>query len=201
MKENIKTMRHCSWTKICTSLWRFGLQPSNFFHFPPQGSEDPILVKLALMAEKPKLHKENLLSYDFSNTRLQPSNRNFASLYKLAILQPKHFSHSRALQLHSATRLRYHKHHVRATRSSRKSDNFPNACGFRWWCEIWVSHQSGSFLSWGTWSHLHLVAATALSLLTATASPAAVRAYCTTLCSRRGKMLSRLSRTISSSQK
>lgn len=143
----LKTMRHCSWTKICTSLWRFGLQPSNFFHFPPQGSEDPILVKLASMAEKPKLHKENLLSYDFSNTRLHPSNRNFASLYKLAILQPKHFSHSRALQLHSATRLRYHKHHVRATRSSRKSDNFPNACGFRWWCEIWVSHQSGSLLS------------------------------------------------------
>lgn len=123
-------------------LWRFGLGPHNFFHFPPQGSEDLIPVKLALMAEKPKLHKANFLSYDLSNTRLLPPNRNFACLYKPAILQPKDFSPSRAFQLRSTTRLRQQEHHIRATCSSRKSDHFPNACGFRWWHEIWVSHQS-----------------------------------------------------------
>ena len=124
---------------LIVEIWS-GTTP--FLYFPLQGSEDPIPVKLALMAEKPKLHKANFLSYDLFNTRLHPSNRNFASLYKPAILQPKHFSPSRAFQLDSATRLRQQEHHMRATCSSRKSDNFPNVCGFRWRCEIWVSHQS-----------------------------------------------------------
>lgn len=58
-----------------------------------------------------------------------------------AILQSKYFSPSRALQLHSATRLKEQEHHSRTTCSPRKPDNFPNVCGFRWRCEIWVSHQ------------------------------------------------------------
>lgn len=68
-------------------------------YFSPQGSEDPIPVKMALMAEKPKLHKANFLSYELSSTGLHPSNRNFACLYKPAILQPKLFSPSGAFQL------------------------------------------------------------------------------------------------------
>lgn len=55
----LKRMSRCCCKRICTWLWRFGLGPTDFCHFSPWGSEDPIPVRLSRMAEKPKLHKAN----------------------------------------------------------------------------------------------------------------------------------------------
>lgn len=84
---------------------------TQFLYCCPQRSEDPIPVKLALMAEKPKLHKANFLQY---------YNRNLSCLREPAVLKPKRFSPSRAFQLRSATSVRQQEHHIRATCSSRK---------------------------------------------------------------------------------
>lgn len=101
---------------LTVEIWA---ETTPFLYFSLQGSEGPIPVKLALMAERVKIHPVNFLGYDLSNTGLYPLNRNFACLYQLAVLQPKHFSPSSTFQLHPASCVRQWEHHVRAACSSR----------------------------------------------------------------------------------
>lgn len=101
---------------LTVEIWA---ETTPFLYFPLQGSEDPMPVKLAIMAEKAKIHQVNFLGYDLPSIGLYPLNRNFACLYQPAILQPKHFSSSRTFQLHPATSVRQQEHRVRATCSSR----------------------------------------------------------------------------------
>lgn len=79
------------------------------------------------------------------------------------------------------------------------SDNFPSLSGFRWQCESFLSHQSIPLGGWWLRSHLHLVAGTASSVLTAAAAPATARAS-QNPCAVPRKMPSKLPRRISLSQ-
>lgn len=68
-------------------------------------------------------------------------------------------------------------------------DNFPNLSGFGWQCESCARHQSVPLGGWWTRSHLHLVAGTASSVLTAAAAPATARAEPKPGCSAEGRCL------------
>ena len=190
----LKRMRHCCSKRIRTCLWRFGLGAPNFFHFPPQGSEDSILVKPAWTAKK------NFIKWIFWVMISPILDSTLPTEMLLVYTNPQSYSlsvwHLQELCSHAQD-----EHPIRTTCPPGQSDNFPNVHGFWLGCGSWVSHQSDppqrlrnvvTSPSCGCYSFI---------FAGSRCIPSYSQSFCTALCSRRGKMLSRLPRIISMSQK
>lgn len=158
-----------------------------FLYFLLQGSEDIIPVKLALKAEKTKVQQVNFLGCDLP---IQDFTLWAEILLVYINQQSCSLNTSHPQELSSYTELP--EWGSESTVSEQPvhpgdSDNFPHLSGFGW--QSCVSHQSIPFGGWWTRSHLHLVAGTPLSALTAAEPPATARAKPKPLCSAEGRCL------------
>lgn len=73
--------RCCSCKRLQTCLQRFGLEPPITFVSFKEEQKTPFLSNWPELVKNLKLHNANLLSYDFSHTRLNPCDRSFPCLY------------------------------------------------------------------------------------------------------------------------